>query len=554
MFKFFKNTAFKIGVALVLSLALILAWQPLKGELAVRQEGLEVSQKHETIFANLDHYGNVIEMFTVNSFLRPDENVVDYGDYTKIINLTNDSVPQIEEDRIIFDAKGDGSIFRYQGTLENVKLPWGFEISYYLDDKAVEAAALAGASGKLRMLVAAAYNPEAHPYFAENFMVQIRIPFKMDKTAKIYAPDASIMFVGNTATVAFTLMPKSSREFHLEADVSDFSMDGIEIAAMRSVVPANENIDEIESGFEEMADGTQELIEGTQKLEQGMVELNDGVGELYEGAEGISQGLRGLSAGLDEFSGGLAGMESGLSDIAEGSEGFKLALNAMSNAMPQLIGGYKNIESGLDAMLANKDQLNTLALSLAQSQDPQARMLAEAMIMQLSGMTELRGGLSKANEGLISHAAGISEISTRFGEFSQGLRLSADGAQRINRGFSEINTASKRLSSGAVGLRDGLGELKDNIATLPEDVNKLAEGQKDLKEGVLLAKDEISKFAGEGEEVRTVSFISPLRAEAETVQFILRTPAIEAEKIVETEEHKEQVRNFWDRLLDLFRN
>ena len=554
MFNFFKNTVLKTAVALVLSLVIILGWQPLTGELAAQNENAEPSQKHETVFVNFDHSGNVIEMFAVNSFVQPGESVTDYGDYENVINLTNNSVPMIIEDRVVFEDLRDLRIFRYQAALRAAQLPWVFDISYYLDGEITKAHELAGASGRLRIVIDAAYNPDAHPFFIENYMVQLRIPLQMDKASSINAPDASIMYVGNTATVAFTLMPRSARQFSLEAYVFDFAMDAIDLAAMKAVVPVNEDVDEIESGFEEMAEGTQELIDGTEQLKQGMTDLSDGLGELYEGARGISRGIGGLAEGLDEFSDGLADMENGLNEIAAGSGGFNQALSAMTLAMPQLTGGYKNIEGGLDAMLAQREQLNALAETLVQSQDPQVRMLAEAMKTNLAGLAELQGGISKANEGLLAHAAGIGEITARFETFDQGVGQAAQGAGMLDDGFTDMKAAARRLSSAVHSLRGGLGEVNENTVTLPEDVGKIVDGQKDLREGVLLAKDEIRQFTAGGEEVKTVSFVSPAMANAETVQFIMRTPSIETPQIPEAQQIIEQTKSIWDRLIDLFRN
>ena len=551
MFKPFNNAASRIAVAFVLLLALILGWHPLTGVSAALGNG--ASQKHETIFVNLDHSGNISEMFAVNSFIRPGESAIDYGDYENIINLTNNSVPLINGDRIVFEDLGDMSIFRYQAALNKTQLPWSFDISYYLDGESTNAHKLAGESGRLRIVINAAYNPDAHPYFTDNFMVQIRIPLQMDKAISINAPDASVMFAGNTATVAYTLMPSSARQFSLEADVFDFTMDGIDIAAMKAVVPDIEGIEEIESGFEEMADGTQDLIDGTELLKQGMTELSDGIGELYEGVEGISRGIGGLAEGLNEFSDGLANMENGINDIAAGADGFNQALAATAFAMPQLTGGYESIESGMDAMLAQREQLNELAQSLAQSQDPQVRMLAEAMITKLAGLAELQGGLRNANEGLYAHAEGISEISARFEAFNQGVKQGADGAEKLNEGFSDMRSAANRLSSATQSLSKGAGELNENIVTLPEDVGKIVDGQKELREGVLLAKDEIRQFTADKEEAPAVSFVSQNRANAETVQFIMRTPAIETHEIPKAEEIIEQTVSIWNRLVNLFR-
>ena len=549
-----KNRSVIKALLIVLSLLIIFGAQSIAGGVASQHISDDPTPKHETIFANLDHNGNVSKMFAVNTFVNPDDTIVDYGDYSTILNLTDESLPEIDGDRIFFDAVANEKVFRYQGALEGRQLPWSFSISYYLNGSAVEAKNLAGVTGKLRIEIDVRQNPDVHLYFNENFMLQVSVPLHMDKASAIDAPDATIMYAGNIATVAFAVMQQNDTVLYLEAYVRDFEMDGINIAAMKATVPENDMIDDLESGFADMADGTQELIDGTGEFVQGMVELNDGVGGIYSGAAEIAWGTRNLSGGMGDITNGFRQVTNGMEEIGAGAEGFNEALSKMSAAMPQLVGGYKGIEGGINSLLVNKDQLSALAVNLAQNPDPQVRMLSEAMLMQLGALSEVHGGLKSTNEGLSAQSGALSEIATQFAEFNQGMQKSVEGAKELERGLNEINTATGKLSGGATALRNGIGKLYENTQALPQEVEKLKEGQQELRDGILQVKDEILEFTGESQEVDAVSFVSPLRANAQTVQFVLRTPPIEA--VVEQWEEisAERAENIWDRFLNLFRH
>ena len=554
MIGFLRNKKAIMALTFAFTFLIAISVQTSAGGLVNQRENTESSQKHETIFANLNHDGSVSELIAVNAFVNPGGTIVDYGDYSTILNLTDESLPEIDGDRIFFVAVASEKVFRYQGTLEGRQLPWSFSISYYLNGSAVEAINLDGVTGRLRIEIDVRQNPDVHVYFTENFMLQVSVPLQMDKASAIEAPDATIMYAGNIATVAFAVMPQNDSVLYLEAYVQDFEMDGINVAAMKATVPENDMIDDLESGFADMADGTQELIDGTGEFVQGMVELNDGVSGIYDGASGIARGTRALSAGIDEYANGFSRFTSGINEIGAGAEGFNEGLSKMSAAMPQLVGGYKGIEGGINSLLVNKDQLNALAVNLAQNPDPQVRMLSEAMLMQLAALSELHGGLKSANEGLSAQAGALNKIAIQFAEFNQGMQKSVEGAKELERGLNEINTATGRISGGVQALRDGIGKLNENTQTLPQEVEKLKAGQQELRDGILQAKDEILEFTGESQEVDAVSFVSPLRANAQTVQFVLRTPPIEA--VVEQGEEilAERAENIWDRFLNLFRH
>lgn len=541
------------ALALILSLTLwhghpLFAYTPAQGP-----AGPEASAKHETIFVNLDGDGSVLGMKVVNAFIRPVGALVDYGAYTAVVNLTSDARPQVHGERIVFEAVDHEAVFRYQGTLEDRKLPWEFKLSYFLDGHAIAPHHLAGASGRLRMVFSVTPSAGVHRHFAENFMVQISVPLAMHRVNNIEAPEGNIVFAGNVATVSFTVMPASTQEFCLEADVNHFELEGITLLAVTAPVPPKDVVDRIQSGFADLAAGTQELVEGTSSLAQGMADLHAGVGVLFEGTSEMAGGTRALSEGMDEYAAGLSRLHRGMAAAGAGASEIHTALAGIAAAMPQVTGGLAGIEAGMNAVLANGEQLDVLARGLSQHPDAQVRVLAEAMLAQLQGVSRLRDGLAGANQGLAAHAGALQVVAERWGEFNQGLQHSVQGTQELVDGFSGLRQAARRLSEGAASLRDGMEEVQHHTGALPGQVGSLVDGQRELREGVLQAQSELLASMGVRERAGVVSFVSPLRGNALTVQFVMRTAPIAVEELPVAAVPPEPAASAWERLLDLFR-
>jgi hypothetical protein len=130
-------------LALVLTIALLLS----QSTSLVWAQGTEPSPKDEVVYASLDADGSVKGVYVVNEF--KGGNIVDYGNYTKVRNLT--TTDEIKQDGDKITVSTDQEKLHYQGDMENVSLPWNVKIKYYLDDIEKSPQEIAGATGHLKM-------------------------------------------------------------------------------------------------------------------------------------------------------------------------------------------------------------------------------------------------------------------------------------------------------------------------------------------------------------------------------------------------------------------
>ena len=106
-------------------------------------EAVPNTPKEEVVYVNLNTDGSVKEINVVNIFdLDKDGQIVDYGSYESLRNMTTTDKIEYSGDKITVDAKA-GKLY-YEGKLSKNVMPWDFSLHYYLDGKEYPAEEIAG--------------------------------------------------------------------------------------------------------------------------------------------------------------------------------------------------------------------------------------------------------------------------------------------------------------------------------------------------------------------------------------------------------------------------
>jgi putative membrane protein len=109
---------------------------------------------------------------------------------------------------------------------------------------------------------------------------------------------------------------------------------------------------------------------------------------------------------------------------------------------------------------------------------------------------------------------------------------------------SELYKAGEKLNEGIAALRDGLSSYKEGTAEFKDKTSDI-DGQISSK-----ADELIRDIFGDGSQ--TVSFVSDKNTKVDSVQFVLKTAAIEKTGADKAPEQAAQQLNFWQKLLKLF--
>lgn len=511
------------------------------------------SSKTETVYAALDHEGSVKNIYVVNHLMG---SYTDYGTYIQIKNLSTMSEPAIEGDKITFPDEPTEEGLYYQGTMTG-ELPMNIGFHYYLNGEPVDADSLAGATGRLKIMMDYAVNESCSEAVREGLMAQVTAVFNTETASNVSAEDATLVTVGSSVNLSYMIMPGESGTLVMEADISRFEMDPMTITMLKgalSISGVSDSIDDFEDGFDEMIDGADEMVDGTSELKDGMKTLAGKVGKLSDGLEKLGASGTLIDDGMTQYEQALKSYISGVQELKPASADIRAGLEELAENGSAVSSGIAEVNSNLAALADNSAQLKALAESLAGSSDESVKALAGGVLELLGGIQGLSDGLDTASGGLNAYVEGVNTAAQGYAAFDDGIAQLADGGAQIVSGFGEVHSGFTPYQQGVSQSADGIHKLYRALRGLPSDVQDLIDGQIEFKDGIVSAKDDIKektdKFTDSGEPA--VSFASPDKNHPDSVQYVLTTPGIEIKKAPKAEETKKES-NFLSRLADLFR-
>ena len=308
---------------------------------------VNANNKEENVYINLKDDGSVEGIYVVNEFDAGNQTTItDYGKYSSVLNLSTNEEIKVNGDMITFNTDDNG-MFYYQGNMESTKIPWNIDISYYLDDKEVQASSLAGKSGKLKIAISIKDNEDMEDTFFDNYLLQMTATFNSEKCKDIVSEQATIANVGDTKQLTYTILAGGNSEFTIEADVTDFEMDPITINA----VPMNISIDDID-----VSDLKDSLI----KLRDGVAKIDDGSSDLYSGSKDLSSGTKSLLDGTNSLSSGAEKLQNGSKTLKEAMDTLNSNSFSLTNGSKEVLNALNTINSALDSLNEASNQVQQL--------------------------------------------------------------------------------------------------------------------------------------------------------------------------------------------------
>lgn len=347
-------------------------------------EKKEQYEKKESVYAKLAADGTAKDGYVVNHFsVNQPGKITDYGNYTAVKNLTNLDTIETEGDKSDFTAE-EGE-FYYQGTIDNIELPWIFTMEYQLNGEKVLPEDLGGKSGALKINISIKKNPTGQKTFFKNYVTQISGTFDNEKTKNIKAKGATIADAGSDTQVSFTLLPGKEAKYSIEAEITDFSMSGFSIAAVpysMEIDMEDYGVDNLTGQFDELIDATDELSSGMKKLSEGMDELDGNSATLLNGFKELKNGIGTLDNNSATLLSGSAQIKKALSKIATSlskadfSEMSKL--KELPKSIDKLSAGLKKLKSGLGQLKQGFDQ-SYIALDQAMQEAKEVTLSQEEL-------------------------------------------------------------------------------------------------------------------------------------------------------------------------------
>lgn len=176
----------------------------------------------------------------------------------------------------------------------------------------------------------------------------------------------------------------------------------------------------------------------------------------------------------------------------------------------------------------------------------------------VDSLSDLTVNLSSLKTGIDSLVESYTTLDTGIGDYTDSVASIVTAYTKIVDGAASLLDGTKDLYDGAESLKQGTSDLYDGIVTLNDGAVELSDGTKEFYEKTDGMDSEIEDQIDEmldsitGGDSEVVSFVSDKNEDVTSVQFVIKTSAIEKEDVVETVVEETQKQNFWQKLLQLF--
>lgn len=231
---------------------------------------------------------------------------------------------------------------------------------------------------------------------------------------------------------------------------------------------------------------------------------------------------------------------SSLGNIVTLLTGNNAAIGGAETYLNTVSTGVDSLVSGLATLKTNYETFDAAIVSLTQ----QLSGLAVNMSTLKSGIDTLVTNYGTLDSGIDEYTAGVATIVANYSKLVEGVGTLCSGSKELLDGVGTLKSGTADLYDGIISLCGGVDTMSDGTG---EFYNKTADMDVQVQDQI---DDMIASISGEQSE--TVSFVSDKNTNVESVQFVIKTVAIEKAEIQEQEEQASVKMNFWQKLLHLF--
>ena len=394
-------------------------------------------QVDETMYVNLDYYGtatqiNVVKGCTTNGLTE----YTDYGTYDKVVNMTDDTAPEIGDGTVTWKLPEKNSRFYYQCTMpkNSVDLPWTFDVSYKLNGVEADASKLAGASGLVEVNVKATPNEEAKAYYKNNMVLTVLVPVDMEKCYSVDAPGAQVQSVGSYQAAMFAALPGEDGDFTVRVGTDNYENIGV----IMMMVP-----------------GTLDELNRIKDLKEAKDTWREDGNKMYDSMNALLKTMESMKSDVSGVKGGLANLDQARGTVSANRKQIE-ALSTQALADLQAVTDQTTVmipylQTARDAVTDINSNTQALSNTMEDMQDELDRLYD-----RLGGLSKsLRSAADELNKGLLSQQ-------------SQEA-IEKDIVQRTAEVQKMLEELDKLLGQGNTSLavtEQGIGSLNQSLATL----------------------------------------------------------------------------------------
>lgn len=234
------------------------------------------------------------------------------------------------------------------------------------------------------------------------------------------------------------------------------------------------------------------------------------------------------------------------------------------------IQGSNTLISGMDTNLdANSGALMQGALSLQTNYaafDTNIQSMVKTLSSLSSNLKDLKEGIDtlttnykELDKGITEYTGAVGKMNKSYQDIYKGSLSIASGTSQLYKGTTDLVSGSLELYNGSKDLKDGTTELYDGTVKLKDGTVELTDGTAEFKSETAdmdteiedTIKDKVDEMTGK--DIETISFVSEKNTDVDSVLFVMKTSAIEAEEAEEPVEETEEKVSIKDKFLRLFK-
>lgn len=394
-------------------------------------------QVDETMYVNLDYYGtatqiNVVKGCTTNGLTE----YTDYGTYDKVVNMTDDTAPEIGDGTVTWKLPEKNSRFYYQCTMpkNSVDLPWTFDVSYKLNGVEADASKLAGASGLVEVNVKATPNEKAKAYYKNNMVLTVLVPVDMEKCYSVDAPGAQVQSVGSYQAAMFAALPGEDGDFTVRVGTDNYENIGV----IMMMVP-----------------GTLDELNRIKDLKEAKDTWREDGNKMYDSMNALLKTMESMKSDVSSVKGGLANLDQARGTVSANRKQIE-ALSTQALADLQAVTDQTTVmipylQTARDAVTDINSNTQALSNTMEDMQDELDRLYDRLGSLSKS----LRSASDELNKGLVSQQTQDA--------------IEKDIVQRTAEVQKILEELDKLLGQGNTSLavtEQGIGSLNQSLATL----------------------------------------------------------------------------------------
>ena len=355
--------------------------------------------KNETVYVFTDANGSVNKI-TVSDWLKNtkyENSLKDVSTLTDIENVKGDEtfVSGANNEKTWM---ANGNDIYYQGTTDK-PLPVDMKITYYLNDKQVDAKEIKGKNGKVRIRFDFTNNEYEVKTIGDE-EVKIYVPFTVvsgmilqnDNFRNIEVTNGRVVNDGDKSIVVATAFPGLAEDLNIDAedfeipsyyeitaDVTDFTMDSTMTLVTNEFFndinfDALDDMDDM-SAVDELTDAMDKLMNGSDEMYDGMCKLLKSCNDLSDGMNTLTDGSLKVKNGASDLDNGVSSLQSGANDLQNGLNTLKSNNDALNDGAKQVFDTLLNEankqlkENGIQAETLTIDNYAEVLTSIIESLD-----------------------------------------------------------------------------------------------------------------------------------------------------------------------------------------